>query len=213
MRTRDYYALLAIAILIAIYCAIFYFVGSSTILAIQAVVTTVGIFLALFKNEVVKLFIHPDVEIVNWIPTVQTPWPSMEGSALKLTRLLVKNNGGDVAHEVEIQITKIVDPDGLERRDFLPVPLSWTHDGRSRRQLLIKQSAYIDFCIEDNTQNSPRFVLAAGQGVYNYEVICEGDTELQLTVSERNGTKKYLVRIRYQADAPEIKVLSFNELS
>jgi hypothetical protein len=104
-------------------------------------------------------------------------------------RLLFINNGEATAEDVEVYISKIKENDG-ERGGFLPVPLSWTHWGGTRRNFHPLQFGYIDFCKVKNKSDTaikPKLVLAAGAGVDTYETIFYQNTTFELIVFQKSG--------------------------
>lgn len=212
-----YYSFLCVLIILALLGVTLYVLSFRVVIKIdtnligivEAIVTTLGILLALFHREILGKIFYPNIQIVGWKANLQTPQPTINAPTSGQTRLLIANNGKAPAYDVEIQVTKITDPQGVIREDFLPVPLSWTHDGRARRKLHINQRCYIDLCRRDDISKQvegPKLVLAAGMGVFNYEVICEGISKLELTIFERLGIKTYEILISYTLNEPVVRV-------
>lgn len=183
---------------------------------VTAIATILAVFVALFGKNIRKIFIHTDIKIIGSRENQQIPNPEVNHPTQGHTRLIVKNLGKCSAYDVEAYVTKIIDPDSQVRPDFLPVPLSWTHDGRSKRNFHPNQYGYLDLCRRDDIgkqSESPKLVLAAGGGVFNYEIICEGDTELELTLFELSGNvKKYNISLTYNLNEPTVKVSSISEV-
>lgn len=158
-----------------------------------------------------------EIEITDFFANVQfyaNPKSSNE-IAQGHTRLLFRNNGNDVANNVEVYISKILDNDKV-RDNFLPVPLSWTHDGKSKRNFNPKQYGYLDLIRRNNIETEsckPKLVLVAGQGVENYENISEGNSKLFLDIFQENGMLiKYQVDIEWTANSPCARVINIQKI-
>lgn len=131
------------------------------------------------------------------------------------TRLLFENKGKATAVEVEAYVTNIYD-NNIPRRNFLPVPLSWTHDGRSVRNFHVNQFRHLDFCRRDNTEdvNSiPNLVLAAGAGIPAYQKINIDTNKIELTLFQKSEEKgKYEINIQWEQNYPWVKVVNFKKI-
>ena len=131
------------------------------------------------------------------------------------TRLVFENIGRGTAEEVEAYVTKIYDNNN-ERRNFLPVPLSWTHDGRSVRNFHVNQFRYLDFCRIDNIEDkkfTPNLVLVAGAGIPAYQKIEVSTNRIELTLFQKSQQKgKYEIDVEWEHDYPWVKVVSFKKV-
>jgi hypothetical protein len=165
----------------------------------------VSLTIAVAGKSMKNLFYKSNIEYIDKLQNIQTT----QGH----TRLLFKNMGNDTAREVEIYVTEIID-NGQKRADFLPVPLSWTHDGRSRRNFHPNQFGYLDLCrLDDVSANSlnPKLVLSAGAGVPNYEVITEGETEISLMMFQQSGQLKiFQANVFWERGNPYVNVVSLS---
>lgn len=132
------------------------------------------------------------------------------------TRLLFENKGKATAEEVEAYVTNIYDNNN-PRRNFLPVPLSWTHDGRSVRNFHVNQFRHLDFSRRDNTEdvNSvPNLVLAAGAGIPAYQKIKIDTNKIELTLFQKSQQKeKYEIYIEWQQNYPWVKITGFKQIA
>lgn len=163
---------------------------------IGAVLAALGI--AVWSKSLGELFYKSNIVIKDKLENIQE---NRQGEKQGHTRLLFENQGNATAEDVEVYVSNIYDED-QSRANFLPVPLSWTHDGRSRRSFHPNQYGYLDFCRIDNVDNpnkTPKLVLVAGGGIPAYEDISSNTNKIELTVFEKSGqTKKYEVSIEYR---------------
>lgn len=112
-----------------------------------------------------------------------------------MVRLFFINEGNSTARDVEVYVTKIYDK-GVLRKNFLPVPLPWTHDGKTIRNFHPKQFGYLDFCWAINAFNIgdyPKLILIAGNNVHNYEDIYTDQTNFELTIFQKSGKVKNIL--------------------
>ncbi len=158
--------------------------------------TITALVIAIWGKSLRKLSFWSDIRIIDSQVNFQ---PSKEGRG-GYVRFLFKNYGNDTAEDVEVYIDHIQDNDS-DRLNFLPVPLRWTHDGRSKRSFHPNQYGYLDFCnVHDigNRSDGAHFTLAAGSGVPSYEQIATGKSQLHLIIFQKSGQiKKYNVNISY----------------
>ncbi|KKQ46840.1 MAG: hypothetical protein US75_C0012G0011 [Candidatus Woesebacteria bacterium GW2011_GWC1_38_13] len=127
------------------------------------------------------------------------------------TRLKFKNKGMSIARNVMVYIMKVKD-NGKIRENFLPVPLAWTHDGRYARNFSPQEVWFLDLCRKDNIKDkvSPNLVLAAGQGVINYQKIEEGKTILQLRLSQSSSqVNNYFINLHWKKEDKFVTVDSY----
>lgn len=157
-----------------------------------------------------KIFYKSDMKLVNTHHNRQT---SRGGSTQGHTRLKFLNDGGSVAKDVMVYVERIKD-NGKVRQDFLPVPLSWTHNGRYWRNFAPHEIWYLDLCRKNDItdHNKPVLVLAAGQQVPVYEDIEEGKTTLVVKLSQKSGQiKNYKIDLQWQFGNNYVKVLTFEQ--
>ncbi|MBT4124220.1 MAG: hypothetical protein HN981_03385 [Candidatus Pacebacteria bacterium] len=169
---------------------------------LTAIGTFATVIVALFKEDIMSLFKKSNVIIVEEMENRQLHNGKREGLTVQgHTRLLFFNEGNIIAEEVEVVVEMIIDYGGIERSDFLPVPLSWTHSGRSIRNFHPKQYGFLDLCRKDRTEDgeNPKLALSAGQGVDNYEILYEGKTLLIISTSSKKGPlKRYSVSLEWK---------------
>lgn len=166
----------------------------------------VAVTLALWGRTIRNFFYKSNMRLVDHYENIQ----NTQGQ----TRLKFINEGKSVAENVIVYIDRIED-NGQIRSDFLPVPLSWTHDGRYMRDFAPKEPWYLDLCRIKNIKESksrPHLVLAAGQGVPNYEVVFEGNTKFLIRLSHKSGQiRNYEVDLTWKPGKPYATVVRINE--
>lgn len=173
----------------------------------------VSLLIAIGGNKLRHLVEKPDIQLKNSLKNIQPD--KAKGIEQGHTRLLFFNEGNATAKGVEIYVTSIK-PNGKKREHFLPVPLSWTHDGKSRRDFHPNQFGYLDLCRIENindTSSNPKLVLAAGGGVSTYEQIDHGENELELVIFQESGENKYYhLRLAWKRGDKNVEVVDFNEI-
>lgn len=227
MKYRDL-TLLLIGILVALFVFGFntpllpkfqvqYTINSSQSDWITAVSTLAAVFIALLiavYGERLKEYgaVRPAIELIDSLENIQE---NRDGVKQGWTRLVFKNTGGSTAEEVEVYVSQIFDFN-KPRENFIAVPLSWTHDGRSRRNFHSHQYGYLDFCLYANAGKKggfPHLVLTAGAGIPTYEEIYQFTNKVELTVFQKNGLiKKYLVKIDLASSNPFVRVKKVTQL-
>jgi hypothetical protein len=156
-------------------------------------------------------FYKPNMKLINNRENIQRSANVAQGH----TRLEFINDGNGTGKNVNVYIEHIIDND-IPRPDFLPVPLSWTHDGRYFRNFPPKEIWFLDLCRKENVNNNqfPHLVLAAGEGVKNYEALYPGKTILQLKISDESGRiRRYKIVLIWQKGDPYVRVKSKSEIS
>jgi hypothetical protein len=171
----------------------------------------VAIAFGLWGTALRRLFYKPNMKLVDHHENLQG---IRSGKTQGHTRLKFVNDGKSIAEEVNVYIDEIID-NKLLREEFLPVPLSWTHDGRYMRNFAPHETWFLDFCRRDNVINSvfPVFVLAAGQGVPNYEDVFEGTTIVKIRLSDKSGSmRRYRVELFWKVRDPYVQVKRIKEM-
>lgn len=156
------------------------------------IASSVALFLAAGGGEWLKRkFIKPKLKIVgNIIRYTQSHYQ---------WRITVLNDGNDTAKNVQVNVTRIVD-DGKPRINFLPMPLGWTHFGGEVRDILPKQTVFLDVFEHHyknkapNGKDNPLFgsvnlATRFGGGIDDFRQIREssGISSLELTFYEQGG--------------------------
>ena len=130
-------------------------------------------------------------------------------------RLLIKNESGYRAKDVEVDVEQIYDGDE-ERHNFLPVPLGWTHShavngGQVARDIHPNQSVFLDITnyIKRKEGDVLRLSLKAGQEIEDFCSLKVGFTKLSLRAYQDSGQN---VSIRLQVNwdgksSPTISIL------
>lgn len=181
--------------------------------AIGTILTAiVAISFGVWGKTLNEMFYKPDILLIGYLENLQN---NRSDTIQGHTRLKFINKGGSVAENVMVYINEVTEG-GYPRPNFLPVPLSWTHDGRYMRNFASKEVWYLDLCRKDNINDyitKPILVLAAGQGVPNYEDINEGETILKIRLSHKSGQiRNYEVKLTWENRKNYVKVKSFSEV-
>ncbi|OGG12955.1 hypothetical protein A2773_01970 [Candidatus Gottesmanbacteria bacterium RIFCSPHIGHO2_01_FULL_39_10] len=110
-------------------------------------------------------------------------------------RIAIKNYGNDTAKDVQVNVTKIIE-NGIPRENFLPMPLVWTHWGSETRNILPKQTVFLDVIehhhiIKSNLYGTSNLATRFGGGVDDFRQLHESQeiTTLELTFYEQRGLK------------------------
>lgn len=139
------------------------------------------------SNLVVK-----DVIVINQDNDPDTYEPKL----LDVARIAIKNIARFKAESVEAYIEKIV-WDGEIRRDFIPMPLFWTHGQLSKsdptiRDIYPNQTVLLD--ILENIldpeyvgERSVRFAVATGQNIDTLSKLNLGESELLVKIYQKSG--------------------------
>lgn len=165
--------------------------------------------IAIWGKSLKNIFYKPNLELLGAIENIQ----NNQGH----TRLIFKNQGNATAEEVEAYVNNVTD-NGVLRAGFLPVPLSWTHNGwPPSRSFHPNQVGYLDLCRRDdiNDLNSkPILVLAAGAGVPLYQDIYSGETKIKLVVYQKSGQVIfYELILKWQLDVSYVHLEKFTQLN
>lgn len=184
-------------------------------------ITALGTMLAIFVALSISIWgerfkrwggYKPSIFILRSLENIQI---NRRGVRQGQTRLVFENRGNVPAEEVEVYVNMIYD-NQIPRLNFIGVPLSWTHDGRSTRNFQPHQLRYLDLCrIDDisDVNNVPKLVLVAGSGIPTYEDLVPGRMKLDLLVSEKSGiTKRYEIHLRWHMGADLVMVTRIREL-
>lgn len=102
-------------------------------------------------------------------------------------RIAVKNIGSEVAKNVQIDVTKITDNE-IERENFLPITLRWTHINKENRDIMPGQIVYLDV-VELQMRRAVRAKLITNLGgeISDFEELKTGRTKITLTVYQENN--------------------------
>lgn len=141
----------------------------------------VALFLGGGGGRYIKPFlkIKPDLRVADLRRFRQAP---------HVWRLAIKNIGTETAQDVQVDITKLIQNDS-PRENFLTMPLRWTHVDSETRNILPKQTVYLDLIEHHTTKSSPTVNIASrfGSGVDDFRELDEGKTKLELTFYYQNG--------------------------
>lgn len=170
----------------------------------------VAVIIAIWRDDLEKLLHRPKMIIhTNSLENIQ----NHQGQ----TRLIFENKGKATARDVEVYINKIFDNNTDARENFIAVPLSWTHDGRPKRDFHPNQFGYLDLCRINNVgapSKDPVFVLSAGAGVPTYQEIKSGKTKIELIIFQASGQKNiYEVHLSWKEPQQNVNVASIKKIS
>lgn len=111
-------------------------------------------------------------------------------------RIVLKNNGKFIAKSVEAYIEKII-WDEEERKDFIPMPLIWTHGelnakGLTVRDIYPNQTVYLDifnhiFDPDYTGESSVIFSIATGTNYEDLSKLNIGKSELLIRLYQESG--------------------------
>jgi hypothetical protein len=122
--------------------------------------------LALFGNEIRSWLFRPELSPVECKKTLQLIPKNINGAVYHrkyiFYRLIIKNIGNMRARDVRVLLT-YEKGDQKELKDFIPVPLNWTHWNKSSRDISRKEPAYVD-------------ILRKEDGGLNYEFCWSNET-------------------------------------
>ena len=153
----------------------------------------VALGIALFGEPVRRIWIRTTLKASKVVSHVQ-------GSGdLIVYRLLITNIGNHKAEDVEATVERL-DDDGSERKNFLPVPLGWTHahayvKSPVLRDVSPKQKVYLDLCEFIQSQREGqgfseavlRLRAEAGQEIPAFNRLKPGKTKLFLKAYQADG--------------------------
>lgn len=156
------------------------------------IASSTALFLAAGGSEWLKRkFINPKLKIV--------------GNIMRFTqnhyqwRIAVLNEGNDIAKNVQVDVTEIAE-NGKPRDNFLPMPLGWTHFGGEVRDILPKQTVFLDV-FEHHIRRGDRFgtvnlATRFGGGIDDFRQVRINPeiSTLELTFYEQSGKtfKRYI---------------------
>lgn len=102
-------------------------------------------------------------------------------------RLAIVNNGRETAKNVQVDLVKMYD-ESVPRENFLPMPLPWTHTDKESRDILPKQTVYLDvFYHKTNSPDDVHIATRFGGGIDNFRKLKIGRSKLILTFYEQSG--------------------------
>lgn len=156
---------------------------------------------------------HPEIRAQDVVSTVQ--------DRFIVTRLLVKNEGSVSARDVEAYVEEIFEG-GNKRKNFVPVPLRWTH-GQARggtlavRDIHAKQPSYLDVVDVRPTELAEKFALllcVSVEAALKYEDLSRlwpGQSTLIIAVYNASGrVTKIRLSVKWDGkrSRPEMKIVS-----
>lgn len=112
-------------------------------------------------------------------------------------RLLIKNNGNDIANDVQAEISKLYDGIAL-RINYLPAPLRWTHSQylvgnnyfyNGNRNIHPGQMAYLDLFDQIPDGDELRIRIATTiflDSVPDFSILKKGESKIELKIFEKN---------------------------
>src|SRR3989344_5155347 len=162
----------------------FFLQYGSLIGTIIASITALGI--AIWGRWLRSLPFRPELKIVDLISRNQTP-------SLNLWRLVIKNIGNDTAKNVQVDIIEVVDDGKKLRKNFLPLPLRWTHLDKECRDILPDQTVYLDLFEHinrgplGNIQHFVRFGTRYAQEIQHFCFLNPGKSKVKIKLFQENG--------------------------
>ncbi len=102
-------------------------------------------------------------------------------------RLVVVNNGREIAKNVQVDVIRMHD-ENILRENFLPMPLPWTHVNKENRDILPKQTVYLDvFYHKINSPDDVHIATRFGRDIDNFRKFRIGKSKFLLTFYEQGG--------------------------
>lgn len=163
---------------------------------LSALITSiVALLIALFNEPIRKIWRITNLE-------VKSVRENEQNNQTIYYRLVAKNTGNTTIRDAEIYIEKVID-DYTERKNFLPVPLRWTHSSAYMtagvyRNIHPGQTVLLDFCEYIADKKLVKLFLSAGGEVNDYSIIKASRTKLFLNIYQESGqTSKAEVLIKW----------------
>lgn len=158
-----------------------------------ALASSAALLIALFGEPIRRWWIKTTLKVIRITSHIQG------GGGLIVYRLLISNEGNHKAQDVEVTVEKLFE-DNNERKNFLPVPLGWTHAGAYLkspvvRDIHLKQPVYLDLCEfiypqrdgQGVTDAVLRLRAEAGQEIPDFNRLKKGKTRLMLKAYQADG--------------------------
>lgn len=179
-----------------------------------ALASSAALLIALFGEPIRRWWIRTTLKINKVTSHTQG------GGGLVVYRLLIINEGNHKAQDVEVTVEKLFE-DGNERKNFLPVPLGWTHADAYLKSPVIrdihpKQQVYLDLCEFVYPQREGqrlsdavlRLRAEAGQEIPDFTRLKRGKTRLFLRAFQADGKPLVVVvNIEWDGDnEPKVKI-------
>ena len=137
-----------------------------------------------------SLVYRPRLKIVGYQPFRQVGY-------LKVWRAAIKNVGNEVAEDVQATTLAVFD-DGKQRRNFLPIPLRWTHlnQGQVGRDILPGQTVYLDIFEDipspqdsaDTINHTVRFASEIGSDIPDFTHLYPNTTKFEVAIFHKRMT-------------------------
>ncbi|MCW1887973.1 MAG: hypothetical protein KIH67_000245 [Candidatus Moranbacteria bacterium] len=134
-----------------------------------------------------SLVYKPKLKIMGYQPFRQVGY-------LKVWRMAIKNVGNEVAEDVQATTLKVFD-DGEERRNFLPVPLRWTHfnQNQMKRDILPGQTVFLDIFEDipspqdsaDTANHTIRLASEFGAEIKDFNHLYPNTTKFEIAILHR----------------------------
>ncbi len=115
-------------------------------------------------------------------------------------RIAIENLGTETAKDVQVDVTKIID-NGAPRENFLSMPLTWTHLGCESRDILPKQTVYLDLFqhhIPNQFETTVNLVTRFGGGINDFRELQQGKTKLELRFYYRGGKVSKEIEVNWK---------------
>ena len=102
---------------------------------------------------------------------------------LKYFRIAIKNKGEVTARDVEVSLESIE-----KRKNFIPIPLNWTHINSIKRNISPGQTVYFDvFCTKENDNDNPIITSPIGFHGKKMSQLSLGHNKLIIKLYQDNG--------------------------
>lgn len=128
--------------------------------------------IAIWGDQLKKFLFKPNIRPIEFVRTSQR---RTDGTADTYHRLIVKNVGSIVAKDVRVLLTYI-----QPKKNFIPVPLNWTHWNRTTRDISRGEPAYIDVLYKSPGETSYKFCWSYETGHPSEPILVSLDEEKKL---------------------------------
>jgi hypothetical protein len=124
---------------------------------------------------------------------------------LDVWRLPFTNTGNDTAKDVQVEIVEVIDDRNKKRNNFLPIPLLWTHLDKETRDILPRQTAYLDVFEHINQEKLSnithylRFGSRFAQEIKDFCFLEPGTSQIKLKLFQKEG-KSYAIVVNAEWD-------------
>lgn len=156
-------------------------------------------FFAIFGEQIRKSLFKPQLKPIEMVKTTQR----IGSDNFVYQRLIVKNVGNNAAEMVRILLTYIKVP-----KNFIPIPLAWTHYNTAARDISKSEPAYIDVLRKQEGSEKYAFCWTPEVGIPYEKLLAEFNPDqgnIRLEIFERDR-KIGDITLKYKKEADELSI-------